>query len=232
MKKNIMLIIALLLLCCGCSTSYTITVNEDLSVTEVARPMADSEFFQEYEHSSAQRVIGLMLRPHLDYLNKNGFKIKEVYEAEEAGVLISNEYETIEDYIEISELPKQYGNELKYSKTDGVITLRISGQFSGFSQDQSSNKYEINDGKITVKLINRTAIDHNADEVNEDEHTYTWNIENNLESRELFISFNEEVDKIFPLYEVIAVATVGILIIVAIFISIKVSNLKKLRNEV
>lgn len=230
MKKSLIFVLSIILLCCGCSASYSITINEDLSVTESAKAMKSAEFFNQYKNSSAQRVIGFLLEPHLEYLNNNGFTVDNVLNNDEAGVLISNEYESIEEYLKVSEFPQQYGDKIQYTENDGKITLRINGEFSDAEQDQSG-KYVIDNGEISITLPNRTVVEHNADIVDEEINKYTWKIEDNGITRELYITFNKDLANEFPLLEVITIVVVIILIIVGIFIGKMIVSKKESRNK-
>ena len=70
MNKRILYVIALILLCCGCSTKYTIEIDENLGVKEYAKAVETDEFFEQYPNSSVERVIGFLLEPNLEYLNR------------------------------------------------------------------------------------------------------------------------------------------------------------------
>jgi len=77
-KKILILFISLFILCSGCTAEYTLEIKEDLTVKESFTAMEDADFYNSYEYSSAQEVIGFMLEPNLDYLNKNGFEISQI----------------------------------------------------------------------------------------------------------------------------------------------------------
>lgn len=229
MKKSLLYIIAIILLCCGCSTKYTIEIDENLGVKEYAKAVEDDEFFKQYPSSSVERVVGFLLEPNLEYLNEYGFEISDINENEEAGVGLSNSYKSIEEYIEKSKIYEQYGN-LEYSEKDGKITLKIEGMLSNNEQDQSG-KYLIDTSEISIKLPHKV-VEHNADSVDEENGIYTWNIDEPGVQKELYITFDKKIKNELPIGFIIVGGIVVILLIGGYFIYSNVSNSQSKRNEV
>jgi hypothetical protein len=228
MKKNIILIVALILFCCGCTAEYTLSIDENLNVTEQVTILEGEEFYQQYEKSSVQRVIGFILNPNLEYLNNNGFVVTNLLGKEEAGVLIENTYDSIAKYKEVSEFPKQYAENWEFITNGDEITFKIIGEFNDSEQDQN-DRYLIDNGKISIKLPH-DVINHNADEVNEKDGIYTWIIEKAGEEREIFITFNKVIKKD---YTVLYIVIGGIIVLAGgcfYFIS-KTIRSNKNRNE-
>ena len=229
MNKRIIYVIALILLCCGCSTKYTIEIDENLGVKEYARAAETDDFFEQYPNSSVERVIGFLLEPNLEYLNKNGFEVSNVTDDTEAGVGISNSYTSIDEYVKVSKLYEQYGN-LEYTESNGKITLKIDGMLSNKEQAQSG-KYLIDNSEISIKLPHNV-VEHNADKVDEENGVYTWYIEKAGVKKELFITFDKKIKKEFPI-EFIIGGIIGIIVIVfGYFVYSNWTNSRKKRNEV
>ena len=116
MKKNLIMILAIILLCCGCTAEYTLKINEDGTVSEIIKGMEDVDFYSRYPNSSVQHVIGFMIEPHLDYLNKHGYTITEVLGNESAGIQLTNRFDSIEKYLSTSKAANQYGSEIEYTE--------------------------------------------------------------------------------------------------------------------
>ena len=229
MKKSLLYIIAIILLCCGCSTKYTIEIDENLGVKEYARATATADFFNQYPNSSVERVIGFILEPNLDYLNEAGFNVSDVSEDEEAGVILTNQYASIKEYIEKSKIYEQYGK-IEYTEDEEKITLRITGLLSDNEQDQSG-KYLIDTSEISIKLPH-DVVEHNADSVDEDEGVYTWNINEPGVEKELYITFNKKIKGEFP-WGYIIVGVMGVAVLgSAYYIFTKITNSKSSRNEI
>ena len=229
MKKKMFYIIALLLICCGCSTKYTIEIDENLGVKEYARAVETNEFFEQYPNSSVERVVGFLLEPNLEYLNEFGFEVSDINDNDEAGVGLSNSYKSIEEYIEKSKIYEQYG-ELEYTEKDGQITLRIEGMLSDNEQDQSG-KYLIDTSEISIKLPHNV-VDHNADSVDEKNGIYTWYINEPGLEKELYITFDKKIKGEIPVGFIVVGGIVVVLAIAAYFLYSKVLSSKSKRNEV
>lgn len=215
MKKNVIMIVMLILLCCGCTAEYTINIDKDLRVTESMTATSGAEFFSEYNKSSVQRVIGFLLEPNLEYLNENGFKITHLFNTSAAGVRIENSYESIEEYKEISKIINQFADDFEYTTNGNKVTLKIVGKFNADEQDQSG-KYLVDTGKISIKLPHKV-LEHNADSVDTKNGIYTWNIEEAGVEREILLVFDKRIRKDLIFYIVIGgiivLATVGGLVI-------------------
>ncbi len=229
MKKKIVLIIMMIFLCCGCTTEYIIEIGEDLSIKETAIATNNSEFFDQYPKSSVETVIGFLVEPHLKYLNDNGFTISNVKNEEEAGIILSNSYDSIEEYIETSKIYEQYGD-LQYIENDGEITLTIKGMLSNNEQDQSG-KYLIDTSVIKIKLPHNVK-SHNADEVDEENGIYTWNINEAGVEKEIFITFDKKIKKDIPIQFIVVGIMIVFVLIIAYMIWSKAIISKKQVNEI
>ena len=139
----------------------------------------------------------------LDYLNKHSYKITEVYESENAGVLLTNKFDSIEKYLSTSKAASQYGSEIEYTEKDGYITLKIKGRLGQETQEQT-DQLVIEEATINISLPNRKVKSHNADSIDEETDTYTWKV-NNIDEKELTITFAKDANKYFPLVEIIAI---------------------------
>lgn len=230
MKKHLIMILAIILLCCGCNAEYTLKINEDGSVTEVIEGLENVDFYSRYPNSSVQHVIGFMIEPHLDYLNKHNYKVVELLGKEQAGVQLTNKFDSIEKYLSTSKASKQYGSEIEYTEKDENITLKIKGKLGQESQEQNE-QYVIEEATINISLPNRKVKSHNADSYDKETDTYTWKVNNDNE-REITITFAKKADKYFPLVEIIAVVVFVVALISGGYIATKIMGKKNSRNKV
>lgn len=230
MKKHLIMILAIILLCCGCNAEYTLKINEDGSVTEVIEGLENVDFYSRYPNSSVQHVIGFMIEPHLDYLNKHNYKVVELLGKEQAGVQLTNKFDSIEKYLSTSKASKQYGSEIEYTEKDENITLKIKGKLGQESQEQNE-QYVIEEATINISLPNRKVKSHNADSYDKETDTYTWKVNNDNE-REITITFAKKANKYFPLVEIIAVVVFVVALIGGGYIATKIIGKKNSRNKV
>ena len=78
MKKNLILLFIVFLLS-GCTVDYQLTIDKDGKVSEDTRAMEDKEFFKEYSKSSIGRVVGFLIDPYSEELNKNNYNTCLLY---------------------------------------------------------------------------------------------------------------------------------------------------------
>ena len=230
MKKNLIMILAIILLCCGCNAEYTLKINEDGSVSEIVKGLEDVDFYSRYPNSSVQHVIGFLIEPHLEYLNKSGYELTEILRNENAGIQLTNKFNSIEKYLSTSKAAKQYGKEIEYVEKDGKITLKIVGKLGEETQEQNE-KYVIENGVINISLPNRKVTSHNADSYDEETETYTWKVDN-VNTREISITFAKNANKYFPLVEIIAIIGFIVVCIVCGYFYTKVVMKKNSINEI
>jgi len=218
-KKILILFISLFILCSGCTAEYTLEIKEDLTVKESFTAMEDADFYNSYEYSSAQEVIGFMLEPNLDYLNKNGFGISQILNKKEAGVKVENTYGSIKEFKEKSKVPEQLSEEWSYVESEDSITLSIKGSFHHAEQSQDG-LYSIHDARIKL-IIPFEVTSHNADSFNRDTHSYVWNFDEETEEKEIKITFNKNLIKKdensnFPYIIIGIVVVVGLILFIGI----------------
>lgn len=230
MKKSFIMILAVILLCCGCKAEYTLTIHEDDTVTEKIKLLEDSDFFAQYSKSSVQLVLSSLIEPHLDYFNKYSYKIDELYYKEEAGYLISNEFPNIEKYMSVTKIDNQYAGELTYLEDGNKITLKINGKL-GQETQEITEQYAAEEGVVNIKLPNRKVYEHNADSYDEETGTYTWNI-NNVNEREISITYAKKADKHFPIVEIITIIAFISIFIAIGYIGTKLIGKKDSRNKI
>lgn len=230
MKRKIcLLLIGILFLCSGCTVNYTLSINEDLTVSESLNAMEGADFYSAYTNSSVQKVIGFILEPNLDYLNSNGYTVDQVLTSSEAGVKVTNEYANLEEYKTKSQLPNQFADDWTYIENGNEITLTITGAFSHDEQNQDG-KYVVDEATINIVLPFKV-VNHNADSFDEDTNTYTWNFNEDTEEREITITFNKTIEK--PFNSIYIIIGIGIVVVLIIFLIIsKFMDTHKDRNKI
>lgn len=174
MKKKLLFIIFIIMLCAGCKSNYTMTINEDGSVEEKVYLSETSEFYERYSKSSTGRVIGFILEPYSDTLNKNGYSVENSISSEESGVIIKKKHKTIDDYVKDNVFYKQYSDKIDFKRDGKKVSLSIKGYLSASDQDQS--RIPVQNGYIAIKVPFKV-VENNADKVDGD--TYIWDFTNN-----------------------------------------------------
>lgn len=207
MKKYI-LILFIIFLCCGCGVKYNISIDEKLKIEEKVSVTESAEFYSEYEKSSVGRVVSIILAPYLDTLNDNNYTITNSITSTSGGVVISKNYNSIDDYVNNTIFKSQFTDDLNYSVDGNKVTIVADGNFSYAEQDQS--RIPVDKASISIKLPFKV-LEHTADEVDGD--TYIWNFDKSVEGKkEIKLVFNKSrINKEFDYRYII-----GIIIIITI----------------
>lgn len=227
-KKIYLLFIGLLILCSGCSAEYTLTVHDDLSVTEYFTAIEDAEFYNSYKGSSAQKVIGFILEPNREYFNSNSYQVEQIINQKKAGIKATKDFRNLGELKEKSKVPNQISDNWDYIDNGDTITLSLKGFLNQDTQDQDG-RYVIDEAKIKI-IIPFEVMEHNADSVKD--NTYTWNLDTKTDEKEIKITFNKtkKVDKgEEPPYIIF-----GIIIVIVLIVGIAIHSViqgNKSRNN-
>ena len=227
-KKLVLLFISLLILCSGCTAEYTLSIREDFTVTESFTAMEDADFYNTYQNSSVQKVIGFILEPNLEYLNSNGYQVDQVIHNSDAGVKVENTYKSLEEFKEKSKVPNQIASDWSYVDNGDTITLSIKGTLNQDEQDQDG-RYVIDEAKIKI-VVPFEVVNHNADST--ENNSYIWNLGPKSNDKEITITFtkNKKVDKPSETHYIILGIIIVVVLIVAIAIYSIVGSTKKRNN--
>lgn len=187
MKKKLILIVFMLMLCCGCQANYKLTINEDLSVEEELMATKDASFFAEYKNSSMGRVVSSILSPHLDTLNDNNYVVNNYITSSRGGVIINKTYENLDSYSNDTIYISQFTDKISYNKNGNKITLSAKGNFSHAEQDQE--RIPVDRASITIN-VPFNVIENNADKVEGNNYTWIFTEDDNKE-REIKLVFDK-----------------------------------------
>ena len=228
MRKKIILVIMMIMLCAGCKAKYSLTIDESGAVEETAVLTESSEFFENYEHSSVGRVIGFILEPHMTELNDNKYEVKNNVSSSDSGVILKKKYDSIEDYTNKTILYSQFSDDrMKYEKNGNKVSLSIKGQFLKASQDP--NRFAVQDAVIAITVPYKVT-DNNADKVSG--NTYYWNFgEKDEQEREIKITYDSsKIKGKSDISSVIILLSVILVVLVILFYVYK--NFKNKKENV
>lgn len=230
MKRKILLILVILILCAGCDVKYKITINEDGSVDEYASLTEDSTFFEQYPKSSIGRVVGFLLEPHLDELNDKEYEVKNVITNETGGAVITKKYDDIEQYVNNNLFYSQFTNKINYSKDGAIVTLIAEGAFE--KDAQVPELFNVDTAEIIIEVPYKVT-ENNADEVNG--NVYKWIFKkSDKEIREIKLVYNSKIKvnagNIYMYY--IAIGVIVIALIAMLIFYYKFNKKKKTVNEI
>ena len=226
--KKVFLMTIMMLLCVGCEAKYNITFNDDLSVKETINATEDKDFFDEYENSSMGRVVGFILEPYLNDLNKQGYNTDTIITSQNGGVSITNNYKNFDGYKRNTLLSSQFTDKIEYEQDGDIVTISAKGAFS--KDEQNQDKFPVEKGTISITLPFKVK-EHNADKVSG--NTYTWEFDAiDTEEEELKIVFDSSrkgnENYILP---IIIISGIVILVIGAIMVYNGIKRRQSLANR-
>lgn len=182
MKKNIMLLIICIFLT-GCSVDYNLIVNEDLSINEQINASETEAYFdKEYTYYERKEAIDNLWENMTSVYDK---KYTYTYNSNDTGVIVNNNYNSIEEYID-SKLYKQYFENVEYEKNGNKVIIKSTGEFYPYTT-QDFEKFPINDFKLNIKVPFKV-VKNNADSV--EGNIYTWKIDSKTKDKSLYLEFD------------------------------------------
>ena len=219
MKK--ILLLTILLLLTGCSVKYNITINEDLSIEEVASLTGTSDFFANYYKTTKKKVIKDSLDIYQDLLKENGYAY-ELVEDDIPYAKVNKKYSSIIDYTKNSLLFNGYFDEVKYTEDGKYKKIETVGFHENNSDDP--NRFYVRDLEISITCPYKV-VNHNAERVNTSTNTYYFNLSNEGDNK-ILLEFNT-ARKFNPSEQAIIAIIICILVIIATWTTIYILNKKK-----
>ena len=174
-KFKFIAILLFVLLLSGCSGTYNLKINEDLTINESVDLTID--------------VSNVAYDSTLKLLEDNKIdesKYKIVTSDDEININYNEDYDSIEDYILNSKLYKNFFDTIYYTNDRRKITLSTNGYFK--LQNNKSN-YIVNDYDVSLIQINietpYKVVENNAELVNK--KIYSWSLNKNTTSKNIDI---------------------------------------------
>lgn len=223
MKKNLILLFIVFLLS-GCTVDYQLTIDKDGKVSEDARAMEDKEFFKEYSKSSIGRVVGFLIDPYSEELNKNNYNTNTIINSDTGGANLSKQYDSVEDYSKNTKLVGQFSDKVIYKEDGSKVTLSVKGKLS--DQEQNQDKFPIDSATIIIELPFEVT-ENNADKIVG--RKYVWNLESGKE-KEIKIVYNKNKIAKDNENNIVIYVLIGAVVLIIIGI-IAVFNIKSKREE-
>ncbi len=226
MKKNLVVVLLLMIMCVGCEANYSLEISKDLTVKETLQATEDREFFNQYEKSSMGRVVGFILSPYLNILNENNYETNNYITTNRGGVVINKEYKTFDEYTKSTTLTSQFTNKIDYKEDGDLITITTNGGFSVAEQDQQ--RIPIEKASISINVPFKVE-EHNADKVSD--NVYTWIFDDSdTNQREIKLVFDKS--KINKKINYVGIFTIISVIILLLLVFMMYNNVRKKRESI
>ncbi len=180
MKKNrlIFLLVAVFLLT-GCQTNYDLKIMFDGQVEErVVLTAPKEEIMEDFDEEEFKKMVNESLK--VSGIDGSMLRNKKyIIDTDTAGVNITNNFESIDEYVAKTKFIKKYFDNIDITKDGKIITLKTEGSNTdSILEDEYINSYV----NITLPY---EVVSSNADTSDEDSNTYSWKIETAMKDIEI-----------------------------------------------
>ena len=206
MKKiKVLFLLLVLVLITGCSGTYNLKIDKDLSVKEELNVVLENEA------TSFEEFNSLLKNNKID---SNDYKL--VTQGDNLNLSYSHEYNSIEEYLLESKVYKQLFDNISYDTDRKDFTLEAKNIFNLDNPNMNNSK------NVKLLQINVTTplyvIDENSDSISE--NTYSWTIDNKTKEKDLYIEFSVD-DRNLNTGSIIILSTIAISSIILVIIIVK-----------
>ncbi len=206
MKKiKMFLLLIIVFLVCGCSGTYNLKINNDLSVSE------ELNVTLEDESSNYDSINDLFINNNID---EKDYRI--VIENSDLNVTYNNKYDSIEDYLLNSFLYKQLFDNISYNTDRKEFSLEASNIFNNNNPTLNfSNRIKSLQIKVDTPL---NVVEENSD--SSTDNSYIWNIDNKTKEKDLYLIFSVN-NNIFTTGNILVFGAIIIVLIILVYSLIK-----------
>ena len=206
MKKiKVLFLLLVLVLITGCSGTYNLKIDKDLSVKEELNVVLENEA------TSFEEFNSLLKNNKID---SNDYIL--VTQGDNLNLSYSHEYNSIEEYLLESKVYKQLFDNISYDTDRKDFTLEAKNIFNLDNPNMNNSK------NVKLLQINVTTplyvIDENSDSISE--NTYSWTIDNKTKEKDLYIEFSVD-DRKLNTGSIIILSTIAISSIILVIIIVK-----------
>ena len=204
-KLKMFLLLIIVFLVCGCSGTYNLKINKDLSVSE------ELNITLEDESSNYDSINDLFINNNID---EKDYRI--VIENNDLNVTYNNKYDSIEDYLLNSFLYKQLFDNISYNTDRKEFSLEASNIFNNNNSTLNfSNRIKSLQIKVDTPL---NVVEENSD--SSTDNSYIWNIDNKTKEKDLYLIFSVD-NNIFTTGNILVFGAIIIVLIILVYLLIK-----------
>lgn len=209
MKKiKILIILVLVIVLTGCSGTYNLKINEDLSIDEsidLTLPIKDGLY------DNTLRLFENNKIPKEDY--------KVTASEKDVKIKYKTRYDSFEEYVLESKLYRSLFSDINYTKDKKTLNIDTT---SVFKLDNSPSTNVVNDFDISLLQIKIDTpykiLSTNAD--NKEDNIMIWSLNKNTSKKRINFSLN--IDKKTTAYvQIIVLSLIGIIIIASVVFVLK-----------
>ncbi len=220
----------------GCSVNYNLVITNDETIKENFTINVDNEIIYD---------SGMEIDEFLDYYSHlyqqnegyENFKIETKEGKFISSFIVKNDYKSLNDYIESFSFKYMF-NDAYIERIGNYISFKTS---TNLKLEEMNNNIEISDFacdnfKISIKFYNEV-VNNNADEIDEKNNIYTWNVNKN--STKDYIEFKigpkvryDVMIKDYIYNNIFEISIVGSLLLIILIVTIFIVYKSKKNNEI
>ena len=203
-KLKYLVLILMIFLFSGCSGSYNLTFNKDLTVEEKLDVLIENK------ENYYEKTIQMFEKAEID---ESEYNVKVI--DEKVSVVYEHKYRSFSDYYLNSKLYKTLFEDIEFKKDKTGMKINTESYFKLNDNENEDiiNSYDIEDLKINIKMpfyMNKSNEDSKQNDI------YTWEINKNDTKKEINMDFSYK--KASTLSIVLIVLLVGAFVAFIIFI--------------
>ena len=216
MKKfKYLIILLLIIITSGCTGTYNLKFNTDMSVEEELNVKLD------YSDDTYEKSLSLFQNYNID---KSKYKV--INNTDNISIIYKEKYDNLEDYLLNSKLYKQFYNNIEYKKEKNDIDISTTNNFN-FIKNSDSLSNSANIDYFRINIINPYKVKYtNADEVQG--NSYSWNFDKNTKDKNIKMEYKLQTKKINIKDIIVISLTILSLIIIIVYYFINFKKSKKI----
>lgn len=205
MKKfKILIVLFLIILTSGCTGTYNLTFNTDMSIKEELNLKLD------YSDDTYEKSLLLFNNYNID---KSKYKV--INNQDSITITYKENYDNIEDYLLNSKIYKQFYDNIEYKKEKNNIDISTTNNFN-FIKNSDSLSNSPNIDYFRINIINPYKVKYtNADEIQD--NSYSWNYDKNTKEKSIKMEYKLQTKKINIKDIIVITLTLLSLIIIIIY---------------
>ena len=185
MKHKVLSLAFVILLLTGCSTTYNLNIKADKTFQENIEVLEKNNILE--LNGVKENIINNYVTPYkgnIEYINYN---FNTVYNSDDSGVRATASYQNYTTFLEHSKAYANLFEKFDITNEKSIITIAGTNYLGNtiFSGDLGMSDVAVKI-KVPFKVIN-----HNADSVDDEAHTYTWIFNGTIKDKNMVLSYDE-----------------------------------------
>ena len=205
-KLKYLVLILMIFLFSGCSGSYNLTFNKDLTVEEKLDVLIENK------ENYYEKTIQMFEKAEID---ESEYNVKVI--DEKVSVVYEHKYRSFSDYYLNSKLYKTLFEDIEFKKDKTGMKINTESYFKLNDNENEDiiNSYDIEDLKINIKLPFYVE-KNNADKVKDD--TYTWDINKKDTYKNINLEYSFKNDRLQSIVTLVLIGISSLAIIIYLIV--------------